>query len=765
MTFATDAHKAASERFFLVRITARKYVGTGSITGNPNEYLFNATPGLNVIGIVVNGVNESIYDYDITDGGLLVTSTKNLANASNVMTIDHDIYLTGTKVRETASIAGIPDAKWMPLIENYPEFSQSMRDLAEGVFSLSGTDISLICTDRWGQNLLEQYDSLSKAPVSVWVCIDSVNSNRKIFDGEVSAVSYSYGKLSLKILDTFQKLTNTASFGTREQSHIYTGNGSQYPLPADENAIIPIAMGKSSPFSLGSGYRHVDSFGSPPGACYHLNKGMKAKLISPQAPNQTSNTTWMLGRIVGTDIKRINFGSFVGNTYIQPLYKAIQTTLNFCSADPFNPANSPTINYTEAATFYIRSEILFCQVDNINNFTGEIGDYIPASYFSSIYDSNRIANMDGGFICGYGAGLFGSYNLAIYIQDFSSNSIISGPVSGPSTVGALSIPNNLLPSSSIFVEAGNNIDYNFDAFYLTLSLNPLSFKSRFSSSTRYLPHTISLGPSYTLAGKTVRNVTATIPASSIINISGSQVVSRFSPNQSMSHGEAMKFICKASGLETNDASFTTADTELSANVSMAVPLESELAEFPSYLEVAQAVSKSTLGILRVNQNRQVEYELLKSPGSMAIDSVKSKINMLDGDTSTNVQFQDIVTSVEFENKQLYNLAALSGSGPKAVVDLPIMKQLHRVDRSKTVYHVLESIQNRKAAIAGYLSNPTVEYNLATASEDLASSIGDVVEVNNTATANTNQTAVGLIVSLDQAGSKTSVKINEVRGIS
>lgn len=744
MTFASDAIKPASERFFLVRITARKYVGLGSSIGG-GQYLFSVPSGLNISSIVVNGSTEPVWTY--TDDELIVTSLINLASASNVMTIDHDIFVTGTKIRTTSSIAGIPDAEWMPLINNYPNFSQSMRNIAEGVFSLSGTSIDLICTDRWGQNLLGDYDSLSSAPVEVWACIDDVSVNRKIFDGEISSVNYQYGILSLTVIDTFQKLKNTASFGTRAQSHIYTGNSGQYPKPDDENSILPITLGKSSPFSIAPGYRHIDAFEGPE-KLYHLNDGLRCKLIGPQNPTQDSTTTWAAGRIVGNDIKRIYFGAFTGNTLVKYCRKVIENVYSIQSVGSLVYAD------TDVKNFWITNTILYCQLSNINDFNGEIGDFIPASYLPGGFSTQ------GGVICGFGSGLNGSYNLAIHLlQD--KDPAQSNPVDF--TIAALNLPNNLIPSMSVWVEAGNSSDYRFDAFLN--SIGNLFYKTKYAFTTRYIPYTLSLGSSYTVGGQTVRNVYFTTPENSQVNISASTVRVRYSPNTTLTHSGALKFICKSSGLEVNDSTFTQADTDLSANVSMTIPVGQESNDFGPYLEAAQYVTSSTLGVLRVNQSRQVEYEIIKNPSSLAVDSTKNALNMIDGETNTSVEYQDIYSSIEFENPQLYNLASLSGSGPKAVVDLPINKQLHRSNKTKSIQHCLESIQNRKDAIAGYFGAPTVEYTLATASEDLASSIGDVVEVTNKAVADGSETAVGIIVGLDQSGQKTTVKINEIRGVS
>ena len=751
MTFLDEALKPASERFFLVRITARKYAGTGSHAGGGVYYFDDLPAGLKINQVLVNGVVEPVWSYESTGNPeiwtIAVTSSTDLTLASNVMTIDHDIFLTGTKVRETASVAGLPNATWDPLIENYPTFSQSMRNITEGVFSLSNTDLTVICTDRWAQRFLGTNDSFSAAPVSVWVCIDEVTNNRKIFDGEVSNVNYSYGRLNLSVIDTFQKLKNSASFGNKSQSTIYTGNSGQYPTPNDENAILPITIGKSSPFAIAPGYRHVDAFDGP-SKLYHLAKGQRCKLIGPQNPTQESTTTWAAGRIVGNDVKRLYFGSFTGNTLVSYATKSIENVYSI------QPVGSLKYEDTDSAIFYINNVILYGQLSNINDFNGEIGDYIPAAYLPGGLSTA------GGVICGYGSGLNGSYNIAILLLDESDPGIFTP---SDSTIAAMSIPNNVVASMSVWVEAGSTADYRFDAFLN--SLGNTNFKRKYQFTTRYIPFTLSLGSAYTVGGQIVRNVYFTTAANTQVNISASTLRTRFSPNQTMTHGNALKLICKASGLETNDSTFSQADTDLSANVSMTIPVGEESNQFGSYLEAAQAITSSTLGIMRVNQSRQVEYELIKSPGSLTIDSQKTSLNMIAGDTIAGIEYQDIATTLEFKNEQLSNLAAISGTGPSATVDLPINRQLHRISKSKTINHVLESIQGRKDAIAGYLSNPTVEYTLSTASEDLASSIGDVVEITNQCIADSGEVAVGVIIGLDQSGSKTSVKINEIRGVS
>lgn len=750
MTFASKALESASERFFLVKMTSRRYLYLGQLTA-PNTYIYTVPENLNIESVIINGEAISSSNYVYSNNQLQITSALNLLSTSNVVTLDHNIFLTGTKQRETSGISGLPNAIWQPLIRNYPNFSQSMANIAEGVFTLSNTNIDFICTDRWAQALVGkpeeitgQYESLSRSPIFVWACIDSYEDNRKIFDGEVTSASYNNGIFSLSIIDTFQKLTNSASFGTRAQSQIYTGNGSQFPKIEDENSIVTITMGKSSPISVSPGYRHVDPFGSPPCPLYHISDCKQAKLIGPQNANQTSTTTWHAGRIVGTDIKKINFGTVIGDTLVFRLKQTVEQETTFYGVISED-------NVTELWNFQLINNIFFVRLSNINDFTGEIGDYIPGTYLPTGF-KNLYAH-----VAGFGPNLYGSYNLALVATETQIDD--GDPTDYPNlNLPAMSLPNNTIPSMSVILEGGDSSDYKFNAF-LAFGQFDFTIRDRSSFYTRHMPFTYSLGTAYTIGGQTVRDVYFTLNASTKVNIASSTVKCRFSPNQTMTHADALKFIVRSSGMDVNDASFTQAAADLSANVSVTYPLDNA-GEFSNYLETAQSITNSTLGLLRVNQDRQVEYKVIKNPNLAAASGVRDSVNMLDGRTQASIQYQDMISSVNFENPQLKTV----NSPATSVVDFPVIKQLHRVEKTKNIKHVLDSIQNRKNAIAGYFANPTVEYSLATASEDLASSIGDVIQINNKVVADKNETTKGVIVSLDQSGSTTSIKVNEIRGV-
>lgn len=727
MTFATEAAKSASERFCLVKISPRKLL-TGGISLGGNNYQYNIGEGYHITTIRVFPIDTNV-TFTYVAGVLVATSVTNLL--TNTVIMNHDLFVTGTTSRYTSGISGVDDAEWLPYLAGYPNFTQSMADIAEGVFSLSGTEISLISVDRWGQELFGANDSLSKAPITVWACINTVGTNRRIFDGEVASARYAYGKLTIEVIDTFFKLQNTASFGTKSQSQIYAGNTyTLYPDARDENKAMSLTFGRSSPMTVTFGWRHLDPYGSPNGSLYHLSEGIRAIKISPNQPTGATTIKFLCGRVIGSDVKRLNFGT-ISSAYAFYVQRQVQEV-------PGRP--SPLLIY---------DKILYLEVDTFN---GEIGDYIPTV---------------GGWVCGYEAGLWGAYNLAICCPDYGLSELNNGNIPNPSgPVAVPSIPNNTIPSVSCWIDGGNGVQYK--AYYYSLSLLPSSVSK--SADTRYLKFTVSTD-TYTFNGQDITLVYAEIsPVTNGLNVLdqsnsllSATINCRISPAAPMTHANALKYIVSSAAMDINSASFTQADIDLSANVSMTLPL-SEGSDFETYLSAAQLIAKSTMGLLRVNTSREVEYEIIKNLAAMSIDANRSTVNMLSDSTYSTIQYQDIYSAVSFENGQLQDLTALAGTGPKAFVESITAKNLHKIDRIKNVTHCLDSIQNRKSVIAGYFAAPTVEYQLTTASEDLSSAIGDVVEITNTAVGNDAGVAKALIVGIDQRASDTTIKLNEIRGV-
>jgi hypothetical protein len=224
----------------------------------------------------------------------------------------------------------------------------------------------------------------------------------------------------------------------------------------------------------------------------------------------------------------------------------------------------------------------------------------------------------------------------------------------------------------------------------------------------------------------------------------------------------MKFVIESAGLTANAASFTQADTDLVADVSVTFPIKSN--EFSSYLQEAQYLAKSTFSVLRVNEAREIEYEIISNPTAASTDSTKDETNILFDTFSSEIQYQDIKSDTIFKNPQYVDENSLNGTGPAATIVSDKAKYLHKINKSNNYDHCLVSIQNRKDAIAGYISEPTIEYRSSTSSEDLVTKIGDVVSLTNNSVLNESRTVKALVTEVNLGTTQSEIKLNEIRGV-
>jgi hypothetical protein len=735
MTFSSEILKPDLSKFYLVQITARKYVGLGTSIGG-GLYTFSLPQTILTSEVYVNG---STATYTHTGGVLTVTSGSNLASSANYVIIEHDLYLTGTTTRVSSSVSGLPDAEWEPRLLEYPVFAQSMKNVVDGVFSISGSSLRIVSTDDFYSKLTGVNDSLSKAPVKVWMCIGSLENNRAVYDGQVVSLSYTSGILSLELADAFSRLLETATFGTKEQAFNFVGNGARPHIQIeDENTPVPITFGYSSPITVKEGWRHLDAYGSPIGPTWHVSEGSKAVRYSPQYPGVTDTISYSAGRITATDILRLNFGT-INDAYAHYVTRLI----------PIDPKLAT--GSTTDIIIYDLFLYLFCSTLNCR-----IGDFIP----------NAAGPNQHGWVCQVGNFGFGSYNLAISIPFYGTEITGYGtpPSSGP--VSVPSIPNNTIPAMTVWIEGGDSVsNQHFNV--------PLGFDLRTTNhSTRYVPFSLSLS-SYTLEGKVINNVNFTIDpvaaklndtdsgGSSVNPLIGKTVKYAYRLANIDDHGAGLKYVLDVAGMATNVASFSQASTDLDAQLSLTVPFENPRS-FGSYLSIAQYITQSTLGVLQVNPARELEYKILDTPG--APEHERDETDILADSSISNIEFQDIAYQVKFENPQLKSLQAFDGVSSESFLQYDKEGFLHRTTRLKEIKHCLRYDTNVRARIAGYLKEPTVEYRIATASRDLESEIGDVMSIASEIVATESSTASGIIVSTESSSAQTNIKINELRGI-
>lgn len=743
MTFATDAEKSASERFFLIKFSPRMYLNYNDfnfISGTFPNYIWEIDTemsNLEIDNISINGSVISSSSWTYVGSVIRITTGLSLNIESNIVCLDYNLFTTGTKTRYTTlAESNIVTAEWRPLVTQYPDFSQSMRDIAEGVFSLSNSSIQIIA-DQYifpNQTLTNNFVN---CPVMVWACIDSVNNNRLIFEGVVSSVDYQYKVITFNLIDTFNKLKNSGEFGSVGQAYNNkTTTRTQYISSADENSPATLVVGKTSPLIVSSGARQSANY-SQLRNYFSLSDGLRAIPVT-QDFEAASTVKFYLGRMIGNQLKKLTFGTVTRAYRLFALgnYNVVDKNFNIRAQD-----------YHPLILMYL------------SNFNGQIGDYIPNLVAGGVTYKAYCCQNEEFFFLGE---LYNCAFAPVMYQWSTTDSTTPGSV-------AVTLPTeNTVPSISIFSEGNGDIQYQYARANQADPNSAATLTMKYSG--RYLPFSVSIEDSYTYGGETVSHVYATVNSSDIGgDLPGAlSVKARFSPNETMSHSRFMKFLTKSSGLTTNDSTFTSAETYYNGSISLTVPSFGESA-YSSYLEVAQKVTSSVLSLLRINEARQAEYFVMR-PLDGANKPIRNSVNMLQGATGTHIEFQDMYTCVKFTNNNFKETNKFTTQAYDASVNFPINKIRYRKDLTKKIEHVLDDIQGRKTFIAGYFASPNVEYSLATASVDLASKIGDIIRIENSANVTKNETIAGvdyahaMITGLDQTGNKTRVKANGNVGV-
>lgn len=227
MTFATEKDKVNSARFMLVRITGRiKYVGASYDTNTYRQVVFKKPVKVTRFRLSSGGdggvftelaevatlgaMTTGKWFYDSSDGYLYFNTP---TGYSYYALVDFEEFLTGGIERYYPRIpTGAGDNEtWKPLVSSYPTFTQSIGDVSAGVFSISGSSFDVINEDNWADKYLVGTATFYERDCDVWIGIN--DQLKKVFTGTISQVSVDKKIISFSVLDKFNLMNKTATFG------------------------------------------------------------------------------------------------------------------------------------------------------------------------------------------------------------------------------------------------------------------------------------------------------------------------------------------------------------------------------------------------------------------------------------------------------------------------------------------------------------------------------------------------------------------------
>ena len=224
------------------------------------------------------------------------------------------------------------------------------------------------------------------------------------------------------------------------------------------------------------------------------------------------------------------------------------------------------------------------------------------------------------------------------------------------------------------------------------------------------------------------------------------------------HGTVLKSLLTYAGLEVDDASITAANTVLNANVQFQIPYHDEN-EYNTYLFYVNEILRSTLGIIRSNNQSKIEYKLLTSPNTT---DVRNDNDLDKGSFNVAIDYNDLLYGISAVNKHGYSLDGYN----KSVIELRNEKarSLHGVDKIEQFEHVLEDISARLPFILAIRSNRNGKYTFTTKNLDLDSLVYDDVKVEREGLLN-NQENVNLkITGISKGATNVEIDALDIIGV-
>jgi hypothetical protein len=190
----------------------------------------------------------------------------------------------------------------------------------------------------------------------------------------------------------------------------------------------------------------------------------------------------------------------------------------------------------------------------------------------------------------------------------------------------------------------------------------------------------------------------------------------------LTHAKALKNIIEASGLTTNAASFTAADSALSASVCFSIPFSAD-GDLGTYADYAAKILESTGGYLRINESDEVEYKLFAAPSPSETLTNADYANLI-----TDVEYQDIYTTIDARNETAIT-GKLTDISERTSFDTLTQtnEEAYAIlgsRRIKYIQHVLTSMSNSIARVLDLVSNRRMRFKFKTATENIDTSIGD-----------------------------------------
>jgi len=358
MSFLEVKDNQASKKFFLCRMLPSRYLNPTltSIGGG----VYSAT--LETQSIIEIKENETVLTKVETVSSVGEWSFNELTKEIQIFPSDIDnaivcsyyLFFTSERFRnisENPMDTNTAQRDWEPRISNSPSIAQSIKNVINGIVSISASSVEIINTDRFFQKYTTENDSFYQKKVDFWLCLDSVENIDRTFSGRIDSISVKKDSVLFSFDDSLSKLKNAAFLGD-DASEVISSIGSNPLLdPAKNGQPIPFIFGSISKYSTLSESvlnlpeaQKLDNESLGDSICISFNQEMIT----------TNNRSWAICRVSNLGVEDFScYPIAVDNS------EAEFTKLTLSSADKFFIGDTFKIG-TEYARILL--------VDRVNNF-------------------------------------------------------------------------------------------------------------------------------------------------------------------------------------------------------------------------------------------------------------------------------------------------------------------------------------------------------------------------------------------------------------
>lgn len=728
MTFATESAKLSSERYTLVRLQYGEYredeftlvsgdtyriAWTGyAVNLFRNGALFTEDTGLSAdFTWYFDESAGYVYARSSTamEGGTVIFNALHFSTKENVHT--YSVPTDSTK----------PVRFWACKLKNDPNFISSFSDTLSGTISVSSGSIEIDNTDREFENYLGPQMTFNRKPIEAWIVVNG--EIQKAFTGILGDVSLTQNNVSISTLESIGKMSQPCYMGdTKDEAFLNdTADSAPNMYPEDDGSPWPYIFGRSATnlknyapikyITAGPTNNYLDA--------YSLDCDKSARAICTQYTNKASGTVnrvWVTCRTNGA-FKTLNFGTIA--------------TANL-------KTNSSGVgDYVQQSQS--TDEDKFRTRENVGAVV--ILTYASATHNLEVGDSFKISG-----------GTLGANPIYVLVSHITTDQLTiycsvanrGGAVAAINLITCTFNTNSAPALAVLYNDKVYNPVYEQDFTVSTTTTSSGNIRQVITFTNSW-----EVGTDIDTGLRMYYGLTYLHPSTHRVYYRATQSASY------SSHGNSMLYIVQNAKLETYDTSFTTADTDFDVDCAFQVPYIGST-EYPTYLEAAQYICRSTFGYLKTDDNG-VNYNVIQTLGA----STKTLTENMLSSVSCRISYGDAKAAIKMSNPHLNSLAQPGASGTGLDT---VNEDLNEADETLEVEHCLYTSVGALSLVNYNNAYRKAHYSISAPTALLDVEVGDIVTIQSPAVLGGSGTVDGMVISIDKSATMTHAEVSDMRGL-